>query len=228
MELLILFEQWAGHRLLSEKVTKPHVRGNRPIFIPTVRVSEGIEIRHGCQFISSLVRALAKLPSGVGGFLPCGVGSHISRLRHLGWNQCSHGLTSRPLESCHHQCLKAVCGVLGYLKGSASELLDGTLKLRHFTTIFTMRLLPWSLPKVGNGGGKRWDVTPGHLSDDHSNIEKRVRLTRKTRPGASSHDIPDPGHPTPMRRKILRSPSKEGVESEVGGPRNLFPRLGVG
>ena len=33
---------------------------NRPILIPSVPVSEGIEIRHGCQFISSLVRALAK------------------------------------------------------------------------------------------------------------------------------------------------------------------------
>ena len=31
MELLILFEQWAGHRLLCEKVTRPHVRANRPI-----------------------------------------------------------------------------------------------------------------------------------------------------------------------------------------------------
>ena len=30
-EVLILFEQWAGHRLLSEKVTRPHVRANRPI-----------------------------------------------------------------------------------------------------------------------------------------------------------------------------------------------------
>ena len=27
LELLILFEQWAGHRLLSEKVTRPHVQG---------------------------------------------------------------------------------------------------------------------------------------------------------------------------------------------------------
>ena len=98
--------------------------------------------RYGCQFISSLVRALAKLPGGLGRFLPCGLGSHMSRLRHLGWNQCSHGLTSRPLESCHHQCLKAACGVLGYPKGSALELLDGTLKLRHCTDVFTMRLLP--------------------------------------------------------------------------------------
>ena len=35
-ELLILFEQWAGHRLLSEKVTGPHVRANRPILIHSV------------------------------------------------------------------------------------------------------------------------------------------------------------------------------------------------
>ena len=102
----------ACHRLLSEKVTWPHVRANRPILVPSVPVLGRIEIRHGCQFISSLVRALAKLPGGLGKILPCGVGSHMSRLRHLGWNQCSHGLTSRPLESCHHQCLKAVCGVL--------------------------------------------------------------------------------------------------------------------
>ena len=139
LERLILFEQWAGRRLLSEKVTRPHVRANRPILIPSVPVSEGIEIRHGCQFLCSLVRALAKLPGGIGRFLPCRVGSHMFRLRHLGWNQCSHGLTSRPLESCHHQCLKAVCGVWGYPQGSALELLDGTPKLRHCTTPFSMR-----------------------------------------------------------------------------------------
>ncbi len=151
----------------------------------------------------------------------------MSRLRHLGWNQCSQGLSSRPLESCHHQFLKAVCGVLGYPKGSALELLDGTLKLRHCTEVFTMRLPPWSLPRVGNDGGKRQFVTPGHLIDGGSNTGKRVRLTRKTRPSASSHVVPDPGHPTPRRWKRLRSPSS-GVGGEVGEPRNLFPRLGIG
>ena len=89
LELLILFEQWAGHRLLGEKVTRPRVRAGRPISVSSVPVSEGIEIRHGCQFISSLVRALGKLPGGLGRFLPCQVGTHLSRLRHLGWNQCS-------------------------------------------------------------------------------------------------------------------------------------------
>ena len=111
--VLILFEQWSGHRLLSEKVTRPHVRANRPISFSSVPVSEGIEIRHGCQFICHFGSGSGQLPGGMGRFLPRGVGSHVSRLRHLGWNQCSRGLTSRPLESCHHLCLKAVCGVLG-------------------------------------------------------------------------------------------------------------------
>ena len=56
LELLILFEQWAGPRLLSERVTRPHVRANSPILLPSVPVSEGIEIRHGCQFLCSLFR----------------------------------------------------------------------------------------------------------------------------------------------------------------------------
>ena len=55
--------------MLSESVTRPHVRSNRPILIPSVPVSEGIEIRHGCQFSSGLVRALAKPPGGLGRFL---------------------------------------------------------------------------------------------------------------------------------------------------------------
>ena len=36
------------------------------------------------------------------------------------------------------------------------------------------------------------------------NVVKKVWLTRKTPPGASSHDIRDPRHPTPRRWKRLR------------------------
>ena len=39
-EILILFEQWAGHRLLSELATRSHVRANRSLLIPSVPVSE--------------------------------------------------------------------------------------------------------------------------------------------------------------------------------------------
>ena len=91
-----------------------------------------------------------------------------------------------------------------------------------------MRFPPWSLPRVGNGGGKRHFITPGHLLDAGGNMGKRVRLTRKTRPGVISHYNPDPGHPTPRRWKRLRPPSSEGEVGEVGEPRILSPRLGVG
>ena len=118
LEVLILFEHWLGHRLLSEKVTRMHLRANRPICFPPAPVSEGIQIRQGCQFINSLFRARGKLSGGVGRFIPCAVGGYMSGLRHSGWLQCSHGLTSRPLESCHHACLRAMCDLLGYPRGA--------------------------------------------------------------------------------------------------------------
>ena len=64
--------------------------------------------------------------------------------------------------------------------------------------------------------------------DESGQMGIRVGLTRKTRPGVSSRSNPDPGHPTLRRWKRLRPPSSEGVGGEVGEPRNLFPRLGVG
>ena len=88
-----------------------------------------------------------------------------------------------------------MCGVLGYPKGSASELLDGTLKLRHCTDVFTMCFPSWSLPRVGIMGGKRQSVTPGYLLEAGSNGGKTVRL-----------GIPDQGHPTQRRWKRLRPP----------------------
>ena len=88
------------------------------------------------------------------------------------------------------------------------ELLDGTLKLRHCTDLFAERFPPWSLPRVGSGVGKGYSVTTDHLPDISGTVGKRVRLTKKTRPSASSHVIPDPdpGHSTPRRWKRLRSP----------------------
>ena len=209
LELLILFEQWAGHRLLSEKVTRPHVRAGRPISVSSVPVSEGIEIRHGCQFLSSLVRALGKLPGGLVRFLPCQVGSHFFRLRHLGWNQCSHGLTSRPLESCHHLCLSAICGILGYPRGSAAELLDGVLKLRCCTTPFSNRFPTWSLHPVGNGRIRSLVVATSSADGNGSNVGKRVRLTRKTRFSVMPVSIPDQGQRRGDGKDCAPLPPKE-------------------
>ena len=105
-------------------------------------------------------------------------------------------------------------GVWEYPKGSALELLDGTLKLRHCTDLFTKRFRPWSLPRVGNGSGKRQFIPPGHLLDAGGNTGKTVQLTRKTRPGVSFHSIPDLVHPTPRRWKRLPPlppPMEKGV-----------------
>ena len=65
LDVLILFEPWVGHLLLSEKVTRPCDRANRPISIPSVPFSEGIEIRQVCQFVSRVW--LARCASFLGG-----------------------------------------------------------------------------------------------------------------------------------------------------------------
>ena len=88
LEVSILFEQWAGQRLLGEKVTRSHVRARRPISISSVPMSFGM---------SSVVRVLRELPGGVGRFLPCRVRkSYVWASALGGWEQCSHCLTSRP------------------------------------------------------------------------------------------------------------------------------------
>ena len=102
------------------------------------------------------------------------------------------------------------------------ELLDGTLNLRHCTTLFTMRFHPWSLPRVGNGDGKRRLFTPDLLIEACGNMGKRVGLTKKTRPDALFYHVRDPGHPTPRRRKRLRSPSSDGVGGDVGRASQSF------
>ena len=45
------------------------------------------------------MRSLCLLPGGLGRFVPCSIGANHCRLRHIGWEKCGHGLTSRPRES---------------------------------------------------------------------------------------------------------------------------------
>ena len=48
----------------------------------------------------ALIGALMRsLPGGLGRFVPCSVGADHCRLRHVGWERCSHGPTSRPREN---------------------------------------------------------------------------------------------------------------------------------
>ena len=140
---------------------------------------------------------------------------HFSRLRHFAWKQCSHNLTSRPVESCHHQCLEADCRLLGFPAGAAGELFDGSLKLWYCTTPFSGRSPPWSIRGVvrvvlGGAAGKSCGHAVVDLSDEGSILVKRVRLTRKTCPRYLVHSRPDPGLPTPKRWIRLHLPESSG------------------
>ena len=121
LEVYILFEQWVGHRLLSEKVNRPP-RTCSPSYFLFLLLRYQKESKFGKDAASSLaLLGPWQVPWWVRQVLALCSRSHMSRLRHSGWEQCSHGLTSWPLESCHHQCLRAVCGGFSLSFGWYSE-----------------------------------------------------------------------------------------------------------
>ena len=99
VESLILYELWAGKRLVLEKAHPRYLRPGRPISVSAVPFGPGIDIWRSCRFIGAMMRSLCLLPGGLRRFVPGSIGANHCRLRHLGWERCSHGLTSRPRES---------------------------------------------------------------------------------------------------------------------------------
>ena len=99
MELLILYELWAGERLRLEKAHPRYLRPGCRISVSAVPFGPGIDIWRSCRFIGALMRSLCLLLGGLGRFVPCSIGANHCRLRHIGWEKCGHGLTSRPRES---------------------------------------------------------------------------------------------------------------------------------
>ena len=120
-------------------------------FFSGFSIGIGQEIRHGCQFLHSLIRALGHLPGGLSRFIPCQAGAHHARLLHLGWGRYGHGLTSRPRESCDHQFLTPLLKFFGYPDGAVTELFAGTPTAKRWK-----RLVP---PGTGHLGIKD-DVPP--------------------------------------------------------------------
>ena len=167
----------------------------------------GQEIRHGCQFLHSLIRALGHLPGGLSRFIPCHPGAHHARLSHLGWGRYGHGLFSCPRESCDYQILAPLLNFFGYPDGAATELFNGTLKLRYSSTPFSKKLPSWSgsdlsgyLPVVGPGPG------PSVHFLDHDPVferpAKRFRIIGKSSVHKRELCSGD-GLPTPKRWKRL-------------------------
>ena len=141
VELLILYELWAGERLSLEKATPRYLRPGRPISVSADPYGPGIDIWRSCRFIGALMRSLCLLLGGLGRFVTCSIGANHCRLRQKGWEKCGHGLTSRPRESASVPILDELLGLFRYPAGSWCALLGGTLPLRYGAARFA-RLTP--------------------------------------------------------------------------------------
>ena len=150
VELLILFELWAGERLPLEKAHPRYFRPSRPISVSAVPFGPGIGIWRSCRFIGAMMRSLCMLPGGLRRFVPCSIGANHCRFRHIGWEKCGHGLTSRPRESASELFLDELLSLFRYPSGSGRALLAGTLPLRCYAARFACRTPTWRLPVSGH------------------------------------------------------------------------------
>ena len=199
-----------------------------PLFFSGFSVSIGQEIRHGCQFLHSIFRALGHLPGGLARFLPCQPGAHFARLSLLGWGRYGHGLSSRPRESCGHRILAPLSDFFGYPDGAATELFNGTLTLRYSSTPFSKKLPSWlvshlscCMPVVAPGPG-----TSVHFPDHDPVLErpaKRLRITGKSS-ALRREPFSGDGLPTPKRWKRSVPQSTGSMRIEDGVPPFLPPR----
>ena len=184
-------------------------------------------------------------------FVPCRIGANHCRLRHLGWEECGHGLTSRPLETSHPGFLDSLLVVFGYPEGSGGLLLSGDLPLRFCSNNFALRRPSWSLPASGGIQALLSDYGPGCVVEPLADgglarpvgcwvrgtggIWKRMRLTKKT-DGSLVRRCDDPHVFHGVRWKRLRSCGEFlgfGAHDDKRGrfssdERGSFPREGVG
>ena len=97
------------------------------------------------------MRSLCLLPGGLGRFVPCSIGANHCRLRHIGWEKCGHGLTSRPRESASELFLNELLSLFRYPPRSGRALLNGTLPLRYCAARFAYSTPTWRLPVFWSG-----------------------------------------------------------------------------
>ena len=85
--------------------------------------------------------------------LPCSVGANHCRLRHIGWEKCGHGLTSRPRESASEPFLDELLRLFSYPPWYARAFLAGTLPRRYCAARFASGVPTWRLPVSGHAAG---------------------------------------------------------------------------
>ena len=203
VELLILYEVWAGERLELEKAVPRYRRLGRSISVSAIPFGPGTDIWRSCRVIGALFRGLRDFPLGLWRFVPCNIGAHHCRLRHIGWERCGHGLTSRPRESASEDSLNRLLVLFGFPSWSIAALLAGVLPLRYCSARFACKFPTWRLLDMGHvcelvtdsvvgdqvlgGAGIRRVSFPSSAGRAGVTCEsqvlggfKRIRLNRKT------------------------------------------------
>ena len=193
VELLILYERWAGERLMLEMSVPELRRFDRPISVSAFPTGPSTDSWRSCRFLGAMLRALGGLPGGLGRFLPCRLGANHCRLRSLGWERRGHGLTSRPLEACGTGFLDDLLSLFGYPSGSGQSLVDGSLGMRYCSFNFSNEKPTWKLPPFGGVAalvaavavpplvaGLRGSVDAPSFRDFGEGGRERIRLTKKT------------------------------------------------
>ena len=130
---------------MKKLLTPRYLRPRRSISVSAVPFGPDIDIWRSCRLIGALMRSLCLLPGGLGRFVTCSIGANHCRLRHIGWEKCGHGLTSRPRESAAVHFLDELLALFRF-----HALLAGTLPLRYCSTRFACRTPSWRLPALGS------------------------------------------------------------------------------
>ena len=184
VELLILYELWAGERLELEKAVPRYRRPGRSISVSAVPYGPGTDIWRSCGFLGALFRGLRDLPFGLQRFVPCDIGANHCRLRHIGWERCGHGLTSRPRESSSVDFLDKLLVLFGYPERSAASLLAGDLPLRRVRDLVADSVDGARFLGCDRLGGDFFPPPVGRAGDSFDGRVlggvSRIRLNRKT------------------------------------------------
>ena len=202
IELLILYERWAGERLVLEISVPKSRRLYRPVSVSAVPTGPSIDIWRSCRFLGAMLRALGGLPGGLGRFLPCRLAGVLDDLLSL----------------------------FGYPSGSGQSLVDGSLRMRYCSTSFSRKKNTWRLPPSGGVAAlvSVADVHPlvvglsgsGDVSS-FGNFEgggrKKIRLTKKRLMCVSVLELILEGQPIPKRWKAdtLRDVAFHGQEGGI-------------
>ena len=144
-----MFEQSVGPGNSVKKYSAPFFGLVEPLkvlfFLPPSSGSNDVSLFTGCSGLWAIFQMASPDVS------PASQEPIFTRLVHLGWEQCGHGLSSRPRESCEVPVIQALLNFLGNPE-AASKMLRGTLE--YCTPVL-------DLQDVSHPGLSR--VSPGRL-----------------------------------------------------------------